>query len=93
MTKMSKSQILATLSDTSGLSKKDVKNFMDKLAELAYAEVKKNGEFVLPGFGKLVKINRAARSGRNPATGATIQIPAKVVVKFRVAKAAKDALL
>ncbi|MFH1089365.1 MAG: HU family DNA-binding protein [Candidatus Uhrbacteria bacterium] len=93
MAKMSKSQILATLSDTSGLSKKDVKNFMDKLAELAYAEVKKNGEFVLPGFGKLVKINRAARSGRNPATGATIQIPAKVVVKFRVAKAAKDALL
>jgi len=93
MAKMSKSQILATLSDTSGLSKKDVKNFMDKLAELAYAEVKKNGEFVLPGFGKLVKINRAARQGRNPATGATIQIPAKVVVKFRVAKAAKDALL
>ena len=93
MAKMSKSQILATLSDTSGLSKKDVKNFMDKLAELAYSEVKKNGEFVLPGFGKLVKINRAARSGRNPATGATIQIPAKVVVKFRVAKAAKDALL
>jgi DNA-binding protein HU-beta len=93
MAKMSKSQILATLSDTSGLSKKDVKNFMDKMTELAYVEVKKNGEFVLPGFGKLVKINRAARSGRNPATGATIQIPAKVVLKFRVAKAAKDALL
>lgn len=93
MAKMSKSQILATLSESSGLSKKDVKNFMDKMTELAYVEVKKNGEFVLPGFGKLVKINRAARQGRNPATGATIQIPAKVVLKFRVAKAAKDALL
>lgn len=93
MAKMSKSQILATLSDTTGLSKKDVKNFMDKIVELAYKEVKLSGEFVLPGFGKLVKINRAARQGRNPATGATIQIPAKVVLKFRVAKAAKDALL
>ena len=90
---MSKSQVLAELSDTSGLSKKDVKNLMDKMTELAYREVKKNGEFVLAGFGKLVKINRAARQGRNPATGATIQIPAKVVLKFRVAKAAKDALL
>lgn len=90
---MSKSQILATLSETSGLSKKDVKEFMDKLTELAYKEVKHAGEFVLPGFGKLVKINRPARQGRNPATGQTIQIPAKVVIKFRVAKAVKDALL
>jgi DNA-binding protein HU-beta len=93
MAKMSKSQVLAELSDASGLSKKDVKNLMDKMTELAYREVKKNGEFVLPGFGKLVKINRPARMGRNPATGQTIQIPAKVVLKFRVAKAAKDALL
>jgi len=93
MAKMSKSQILATLSETSGLSKKDVKEFMDKLTELAYKEVKTAGEFVLPGFGKLVKINRPARQGRNPATGQTIQIPAKVVIKFRVAKAVKDALL
>lgn len=93
MAKMSKSQVLAELSDASGLSKKDVKNLMDKMTELAYREVKKNGEFVLAGFGKLVKINRPARMGRNPATGQTIQIPAKVVLKFRVAKAAKDALL
>ena len=90
---MSKSQILATLSDSSGLSKKDVKNLLDQITALAYKEVKGAGEFVLPGFGKLVKINRPARMGRNPATGATIQIPAKTVVKFRVAKAAKDALL
>jgi len=93
MAKMSKSQILATMADNTGLSKKDVKNFMDQLMELAYKEVKQNGEFVLPGMGKMVKINRPARQGRNPATGATIQIPAKVVLKFRVAKAAKDALL
>ena len=66
---------------------------MDKMVELAYTEVKKSGEFTVPGIGKLVKMNRKARTGRNPATGATIQIPAKTVVKFRVAKAAKEAVL
>jgi DNA-binding protein HU-beta len=60
---------------------------------MAYKEVKKGGVFVLPGFGKLVKVSRKARMGRNPATGATIKIPAKTVVKFRVAKAVKDAVL
>jgi DNA-binding protein HU-beta len=49
--------------------------------------------FVIPGLGKLVKVNRKARMGRNPATGATIQIPAKIVLKFRIAKAAKDSVL
>jgi len=63
------------------------------LVELAYQQVKKNGEFVVPGIGKLVKVDRKARMGRNPATGEQIQIPAKTVVKFRVAKAAKDAVL
>lgn len=90
---MTKTQILAALSEKTGMSKKDVSDFMDKMAELAYAEVKKNGEFVVPGFGKLVKVERKARTGRNPATGQEIQIPAKTVVKFRVAKAAKDAVL
>lgn len=66
---------------------------MDNLVEMAYREVKANGEFVVPGLGKLVKVNRKAREGRNPATGETIQIPAKTVVKFRVSKAAKDAVL
>jgi DNA-binding protein HU-beta len=93
MAKMSKSQLMAAMAEATGLSKKDVKNFMEKLVEVAYKEVKGAGEFVLPGFGKLVKIHRQARMGRNPATGATIQIPAKTVLKFRVAKAAKDALL
>lgn len=93
MAKMSKSQMLAELAESTGMAKKDVAMFMDKLVELAYKQVKGAGEFVLPGFGKLVKVARAARQGRNPATGETIQIPAKTVVKFRVAKACKDALL
>ena len=90
---MTKSQLLATLSDGSGLSKKQVVGLLDGLTSLAYKEVKKGGEFVLPGFGKLVKVNRKARMGRNPATGAQIKIPAKTVVKFRLAKAVKDAVL
>lgn len=93
MAKMTKSQLYAALSEKTGLSKKDVNDFMDKLVDLAYGEVKSNGEFTVPGVGKLVKQHRKARMGRNPATGAEIQIPAKTVVKFRVAKAAKDAIL
>lgn len=93
MAKMTKSQTMAALAEATGMSKKDVAMFMDKLTELAYKQVKSAGEFVLPGFGKLVKVHRAARQGRNPATGETITIPAKTVVKFRVAKQAKDALL
>ncbi len=93
MAKMTKSQLLEALASKSGLSKKDVKNFLDVMVEVAYKEVKTSGEFTVPGVGKLVKKHRAARMGRNPSTGATIQIPAKTVVKFRVAKAAKDAIL
>jgi len=93
MAKLTKSQLLNALADKTGMSKKEVTNFMDTLAEMAYSEVKANGEFTIPGIGKLVKKHRAARMGRNPATGEQIQIPAKTVVKFRVAKAAKDAVL
>jgi DNA-binding protein HU-beta len=93
MAKMTKSQIIAALAEKSGMAKKDVVSFMDTLTELAYSEVKKNGEFVLPGFGKMVKARRKARMGVNPATGAKIQIAAKTVVKFRLAKAAKEAVL
>ncbi len=93
MSKMTKSQLLSTLSDKCGVSKKEVATILEEMTDLAYKEVKKNGEFTLPGFGKLVKVKRKARTGRNPATGATIQIPAKTVVKFRVAKAAKEAVL
>lgn len=93
MAKMTKSQIIAALAETSGLAKKQVTDFMDQMVTLAYAEVKKNGEFVVPGIGKLVKVARKAREGRNPATGATVHIPAKTVVKFRVAKAAKESIM
>ena len=66
---------------------------LDTLPTLAYKEIKKSGEFVLPGFGKLVKQKRKARTGVNPKTMQKIRIPAKTVVRFRVAKAAKDAVL
>ena len=90
---MTKSQLLVSLAEKTGLAKKDVKNLLDVLTEMAYKEVKKTGEFVLPGFGKMVKAKRKARTGVNPATGEKIQIAAKTVVKFRLAKAAKEAVL
>ncbi|HWP69438.1 MAG TPA: HU family DNA-binding protein [Rectinemataceae bacterium] len=93
MAKMTKSQLLTTLSEKSGLTKKDVAGVLDALSALAYKEVKKVGEFTLPGFGKMVKAKRKARTGVNPATGEKIKIAAKTVVKFRLAKAAKDAVL
>jgi len=88
---MTKTQTIATLAEKTGLKKTDVSNLLDELATLAYAEAK-NG-FLIPGIGKLVLVDRAERQGRNPATGETITIPAKQVVKFRVAKACKDAIL
>ena len=88
---LSKSQIAATLAENVGITKKQSVQFLDELASLAYKQAKNS--FTVPGLGKLVLVNRKARQGRNPATGETIQIPAKRVVKFRVAKAAKDAIL
>lgn len=90
---MTKAQIIAHLADTFEMSKKDVSAFLDGFAELAYKETKKNGAFVLPGFGKLVLQKRKARMGRNPATGEAIKIPAKTVVKMRLAKACKEAIV
>ena len=84
---------MTNLAEKTGLSKKEVVNLMEELSSMAYQTAKKEGEFTLPGFGKLVKVDRKARMGRNPATGEEIKIPAKKVVKFRVAKAAKDAIL
>ena len=93
MAKMTKSQIIEALATKGEVSKKQMKMLLEAITELAYHEVKRSGEFVLPGIGKLVKVHRKARMGRNPATGAEIHIPAKTVVKFRVAKAAKEAVL
>ncbi|MBN2854127.1 HU family DNA-binding protein [Patescibacteria group bacterium] len=93
MSKMTKTQMVASLAEATNMSKKEVVAFLEGMTELVYKEVKKNGECIVPGFGKLVKAKRKAREGRNPATGETIKIPAKTVVKFRLAKAAKDAIL
>ena len=90
---MTQTQIVQTLADSCEISKKIAKSLLDTLAQTAVAEVKKNGLFVIPGIGRLVRVERKARMGRNPATGAAIKIAAKKVVKFRVAKAAKDAIV
>ena len=88
---LTQSQIIAKLAEENNLPKKQVKTLLDSLANLACKEAK-NG-FTLPGLGKLVLVQRKARKGRNPATGEEIKIPAKKVLKFRVAKAAKDAVV
>jgi DNA-binding protein HU-beta len=88
---MSKSQIASHFADKFGMKKKVVTEFFEELSTLAYKEAA--NQFTIPGIGKLVLVDRKARMGRNPATGETIQIPAKKVVKFKVAKAAKDAIL
>jgi DNA-binding protein HU-beta len=88
---MTKAQTVAALAEKTGLNKAQVGTLLDELANLAYKEAK--NAFVVPGIGKLVLVDRKARTGRNPATGATIQIPAKKVVKFRVAKVCKEAVL
>jgi len=72
---------------------KTAKQFMTSFSDMAVRETKKNGMFVIPGIGRLVRVERKARMGRNPATGQEIKIPAKKVVKFRVAKAVKDAIV
>ena len=90
---MTQTQIVQTLAESCEISKKVAKSLLASLAQTAVAEVKKNGLFVIPGVGRLVRVERKARMGRNPATGAAIKIAAKKVVKFRVAKAAKDAIV
>jgi DNA-binding protein HU-beta len=91
--RMSQSEVLNHFAEKFEIKRSQAKEFFDELAELAGREVKRNGEFVLPGFGKLVKAERKAREGRNPATGETIKIPAKTTLKFRIGKAMKDTVL
>ena len=91
--RMTQTQLVRSLAERGAVSNKTAREILDGLAALAVTEVKKNGVFVLPGIGRLVRVDRKARTGRNPATGETIKIPAKKVVKFRVAKAAKDAIV
>lgn len=88
---MTKSQIITAVAEKAEINKKQAKAALEALAELAYKGAAEG--FTIPGVGKLVKVKRAARMGRNPATGESIKIPAKTVLKFRIAKAAKDAVL
>lgn len=88
---LTKNQMLTALAERTEMSKKDITRVVEELVNLAYSEAGKG--FTIPGLGKLVKQDRAARKGRNPATGEEIDIPAKTVLKFRIAKAAKDAVL
>jgi len=97
---ITKAQLVTELAEKLGTTKNDVNSFMDALTTIAYRETKKKGSFTLPGVGKLVLVKRKARMGRNPArmgrnpaTGETIKIKAKTVVKFRVAKACKDTII
>ncbi len=89
---LTKTALIKTLAEQSELPTKKVAEFFDLMATTALKETKKNGEFTIPGIGKLVKAERKARIGRNPQTGEAIKIKAKTVVKFRIAKAAKDAI-
>jgi len=90
---MTQTQLVRGLAESCEVNNKTARLLLDTLSSMAIAEVKKNGVFVVPGLGRLVRQDRKARTGRNPATGETIKIPAKKVVKFRVAKAAKDAIV
>ncbi|MBU1096801.1 MAG: DNA-binding protein [Ignavibacteriae bacterium HGW-Ignavibacteriae-2] len=88
---MTKSQIVDHLSKKLGTTKKLSTQFLEEFVQLAYKEAKK--DFTIPGLGKLSVASRKKRKGRNPSTGQEIIIPAKKVLKFRVAKAATDAVV
>ena len=88
---MTKAQIVGHLAEKAGVTKRVISDILDTFTSLAYNQAKNS--FTLPGLGKLVLVKRKARVGRNPQTGQPINIPAKRVVKFRVAKACKDAVL
>jgi DNA-binding protein HU-beta len=90
---ITKAQLIAQIADKMEMTKKDVNCFFDILNEITYKETKKKGSVTVPGMGKLVLQKRKARMGRNPQTGEAIKIKAKTVVKFRIAKACKDAII
>ncbi|MEJ2008548.1 MAG: HU family DNA-binding protein [Acidobacteriota bacterium] len=90
---MTKSQVVSHLADKVGLQKKATAAVLEELVTLATKECKSGGQFVVPGLGKAVKASRKARTGRNPQTGQPIKIPAKTVVKFRLAKSFKDSVV
>jgi len=89
---MTQPQLVRSLAESCEVNNKTARGMLDCLSSMAIAEVKKNGVFVLPGLGRLVRVDRKARTGRNPLTGESIKIPAKKVVKFRVAKSSNDSI-
>lgn len=89
---MTKTQLVRMMAEKVELTNKQAAAFLETLSELAIKEAKKNGVFVFPGLGRLKKVQRKARMGRNPQTGEPIQIKAKTVAKFYVAKSVKDAI-
>ena len=91
--RMSQSEVINHFAEKYGMKRAQVKELFEEMANLAANEVKTNGEFVLPGFGKMVLSDRKAREGRNPQTGETIQIPAKTALKFRLSKGMKDSVV
>lgn len=90
---MTKAQLVSHIADKAGITKAAASEILEIIRQTLVTETKKNGQFIIPGVGKLVKSQRKARMGRNPQTGAAIKIPAKTVVKFRVAKACKEAIV
>ena len=90
---MTKSQIVSHFAKQFEISKKMASAIIEEVAAKAVSETKKTGSFTLPGIGKLVLAKRKARMGRNPGTGEVIKIAAKTVVKMRIAKAAKEAIV
>ncbi len=91
--RMTQTQLIKEIATSAGIANKVAKQILETISAIAVRETKKNGVFVVPGIGRLVRVDRKARVGRNPATGASIKIPAKKVVKFRIAKAVKDAIV
>jgi len=88
---LTKTQTIDAVAEKTGVTKKTAEDMLECLAQLAYQHAK--DEFIVPGIGKLIMVDRKARTARNPKTGAEIQIPARKALKFRIAKAAKDAIL
>ena len=93
MHKMTKTQVVRQMAEQMEVTPKQIGAFFDLLMQIATTQTRKAGEFTIPGLGKLVKAQRAARMGRNPATGESIKIAAKTTVKFRLGKAIKDAVV
>src|SRR4029077_16629112 len=91
--RMGKSELFSHFAEKFEVKRTQAREFFDELTQLAESELKRSGEFVLPGMVKLVVQKRKARMGRNPATGEAIKIPAKTVVKARIAKQLKDTVL